>query len=220
MPTTKPTASPTLAQTVAPTVKPTKEPTSAPTNAAPVDCRASCTIVSSSVPISAGTKIGGWYQLPTNFLLTITFDHTALSTMWSECDNILELSDALSSASLLSICACSDLFVTVYYASSVVFDQNLAIAPTTESTTITMSILNGRIDAASSASGGITSETLAGNVNTTGRNYELYLSNIVNPSAGGFVSYLKISGKYLADDNYFDLPSLTLPLKCDHNIFQ
>jgi hypothetical protein len=149
------------------------------------------------VPISAGSKIGGWYQLPSNFQLTITFDHTALSTVGSACNNILELSDALSSASLLFICTSSDLFLSIYYAGQIIFDESIPFAPITESTTITATILDTRLDVITSASAGLSSEFLVTSVNTTGRNYQLYLSSAFNPSAGGSVSYLKISGKCL-----------------------
>lgn len=180
-----------------PSASPTIAPTAAP-SLTPIDCRSTCTVYSATtVPVVQGFSAPGSYILPPFFKLTLQVRNVLLTSGLNVRTNILDITDAGTGASLLSIYATNTLALQVRYNGQILSDS--APQLTSPLSTYTTIHITASYSTLAVVIGGSSSVFNFGSrIDTTDRLYKIWLSNPTDTSAECEVYTLLFSGIFCA----------------------
>ena len=161
-------------------------------------CTSGCTIISGGDFITVGVgSVFGKYILPKYFTFTL---QTAASTKPPDDStrrNLFDFIDSISGNSLLSVYTTEALGLQYRYNNNVL--QQYGPGTVAGTTTIEITISPTSVSMSTSADyGWVETETITTVIDTTGREYLLYLSNPGFTSAGGYAAAISITGKYFS----------------------
>ncbi len=179
---------------VVPTVAPTLAPTIM-TN----DCTTSCTFAD-DIAVASNYL---YKRITLSTAFTLTFSLT-LPTLVSGNPNILDIRDAVTGNSLLAVHRPTNTNTRWSYNGLVFLSSgmplisgSIGVTPNV-ATVYTVQLKAGSIDIESTYQIGVVTTTAITNVDTTGRSYDLYLSNGVDATSGGAISGIDIKGRFVA----------------------
>lgn len=200
-----PTAKPSRAPTETPSAAPSRAPTPLP-SLAPVDCRGACSPLvaqGAMLPIAQGTVLSSSVLLPAYFTMTVMVKEVQLAASAGASNNIVDVIDASSGQSLLSVYTTNTTNLQLRYGGVTVLSPGPGLAPLSQLTTITVTVSDRKVQI-SAETGGYQSATLASNVDTTGRVYQIYMSNPTSTSSAGIINFVSFAGNWCVCPHRYD----------------
>jgi hypothetical protein len=193
---THPTAMPSAAPSHSPTASPTQRPTA---ELILKDCYDFCNISTGAVrPIAPDTPIA-LVQITGNFTLRFAVRALQQTMQPNMRASIIDLRDDFDGSSLLAVYMTEAYAVELRYLDMVVVDFSDILAENSSDWTIvTISVDQAIISISSIYNSGAVAP-LSSVKDTYGHLYKVYVSNALDPSSGGYIRDMELSGKPYAN---------------------
>ena len=195
-------SAPTCKPTLAPSAKPsTSIPSAAPSTGAPTapftSCTRGCTFLGGTPLAIAANQELNEISLPTLFKLQFSVFGPTIAASSAIRKNMIDIVDYATGVSLFSVCTTENAALQVNYGGVTVAPYSVDLVSNYASafTYLTFTVQSYLVSANAAGNSWTPTYAVASNVNTTGRVYNLYISNPTQTTTGGSITNIIFTRK-------------------------